>query len=164
MEKKYSKDEILSAYLNIVYFNNGAYGIEAASNLYFGVHSKDLTLPQAATLAGVVNNPSFYDPITEPQRATNRRNTVLDKMLVGGKISRSDHDQAIQTPLALNIHRSGQGCVSAKTAPYFCDYNQRLILNNQHRHVSDRSEPGHLRSPKTGDQGRAPRRRNAPTL
>jgi membrane peptidoglycan carboxypeptidase len=130
MEKKYSKDDILKGYLNIVYFNNNVYGIEAAANFYFGVHAKDLTLPQAATLAGVVNSPAYYDPITQPQHATDRRNTVLDKLLSTGKISKADHDAAVKTPLTLNIQKTTQGCVSAKMAPYFCDYIQRLILNN----------------------------------
>ena len=130
MEKKYSKDDILKGYLNIVYFNNNVYGIEAASNFYFGVHAKDLTLPQAATLAGVVNSPAYYDPITQPQHATDRRNTVLDKLLSTGKISKADHDAAVATPLTLNVQRTTQGCVSAKMAPYFCDYIERLILNN----------------------------------
>ncbi len=130
MEKKYSKDDILKGYLNIVYFNNNVYGIEAAANFYFGVHAKDLTLAQSATLAGVVNSPAYYDPITQPQHATDRRNTVLDKLLSTGKISKADHDAAVKSPLTLNVHRVTQGCMSAKMAPYFCDYIQRLILNN----------------------------------
>ncbi len=130
LEKKYSKDDILKGYLNIVYFDNNVYGIEAASNFYFGVHAKDLSLPQAATLAGVVNDPAYYDPITQPQHAIDRRNTVLDKMLQQNKISQAQHDAAIKAPIGLNVHHTAQGCVAAKTAPYFCDYVQRLILNN----------------------------------
>ncbi len=130
LEKKYTKDDILKGYLNIVYFNNNVYGIEAAANFYFGVHAKDLTLPQAATLAGVVNDPAYYDPVTQPQHAIDRRNMVLDKMLTQSKISKAEHDAAIKAPIGLNIHHTRQGCVAAAAAPYFCDYIQRLILNN----------------------------------
>ncbi|WP_330059135.1 transglycosylase domain-containing protein [Paenarthrobacter sp. Z7-10] len=130
LEKKYSKDEILKGYLNIVYFNNGAYGIESASNLYFGVHAKDLTLPQAALLAGVVNSPSYYDPIKNPKNALTRRNAVLDRMLQQHKISQKQHDDAIKTKLALNVQQTKPGCISANSAPYFCDYVRHLIVNN----------------------------------
>ena len=130
LEKQYSKDQILAGYLNIVYFNNDVYGIEAAANYYFGVHAKDLTLPQAATLAGVVNDPAYYDPISQPQHAVDRRNTVLDKMLEQHKISQPQHDAAVQSPIGLDVNPVRQGCVAATTAPYFCDYVERLILDN----------------------------------
>lgn len=130
LEQKYTKDQILAGYLNIVYFDNNVYGIEAAANYYFGVHAKDLTLPQAATLAGVVNDPAYYDPISQPQHAVDRRNTVLDKMLQQHKISQAQHDAALKGPIGLNAHPISQGCVAATTAPYFCDYVERLILND----------------------------------
>ncbi|MFY9635778.1 MAG: biosynthetic peptidoglycan transglycosylase, partial [Cellulosimicrobium cellulans] len=81
LEKKFSKDEILEGYLNIVFFNRDAYGIEAASRYYFSTTAKDLTLPQAALLAGLVNSPSFYDPATNPEKSLTRRNQVLANML-----------------------------------------------------------------------------------
>ncbi|MCY0905573.1 transglycosylase domain-containing protein [Arthrobacter sp. H14-L1] len=130
LEKKYSKDEILRGYLNIVYFANGAYGIEAAANLYFGVSAKDLTLPQAALLAGVVNWPEHYDPIHDPANALGRRNMVLDKLLQSGKITKADHDAAVATPVTLNVQPSKQGCTSAASAPYFCAYVRQVILNS----------------------------------
>src|SRR3954453_19026373 len=80
LEKAYSKDEILTRYLNIVYFGEGAYGIQAAAQKYFSVNAKDLTLPQAAVLAGLVQSPAGDDPITHPQNAMNRRNEVLQRM------------------------------------------------------------------------------------
>ena len=105
LEKKYSKDQILQGYLNIIYFDNNVYGIEAAAKYYFGVHAKDLTLPQAATLAGVVNNPAYYDPMTQPQHAIDRRNTVLDKMLQQDKISQAAARRgASRAPSACNVH------------------------------------------------------------
>lgn len=129
LEEKYSKDEILQGYLNLVYFGNGAYGIQAAAKVYFGVPASALSLPQAAALAGVVNRPVYYDPIKEPGHVVDRRNDVLDKMLQQGYITAAQHDAAVAAPLALNVHRSSQGCVAA-TAPYFCDYIQRLVLND----------------------------------
>ena len=80
MEKEYGKDEILEMYLNIVYFGNGAYGIEAAAQTYFGVGTKDLTLSQAALLAGVIKSPSRYAPHIQYDNAIARRNLVLSQM------------------------------------------------------------------------------------
>ncbi|HEY8701206.1 MAG TPA: transglycosylase domain-containing protein [Arthrobacter sp.] len=130
LEKQHSKDQILQGYLNIVYFGNGAYGIEAAAQEYFNVPASSLTLPQAAALAGVVNSPVYYDPLTEPDHVVARRNEVLDKMLQQGKIQAGEHDAAVKAPLGLNVHKSSQGCFNAVSAPYFCDYVQRLILND----------------------------------
>lgn len=130
LEKKISKDDILAGYLNIIYFGNGAYGIEAAAKLYFGTTAKDLTLPQAAVLAGVVNRPAYYDPITEPANALERRNSVLSKMLEHGSIKQDEYDAAVNAPLELHVTKTAQGCAAAATAPYFCDYVQQLILND----------------------------------
>src|ERR1700712_2569809 len=80
LEQTYSKDEILTRYLNIVYFGNGAYGIQSAAQKYFSVNAADLTLPQAAMLAGLVQSPANDDPITQPKNAANRRNEVLARM------------------------------------------------------------------------------------
>ncbi|WP_246839702.1 transglycosylase domain-containing protein [Pseudarthrobacter sp. NIBRBAC000502771] len=130
LEKTHTKDQILQGYLNIIYFGNNAYGIEAAAKYYFGVHAKDLNLHQAATLAGIINNPSFYDPVTQPNHALARRNLVLDKMLEQGRITAAAHSKSVESPIGLDLHPTRQGCVAARTAPYFCDYVQRLILNN----------------------------------
>ncbi len=130
MEQKYSKDQILQGYLNIIYFGNGAYGIQAAAKLYFNVSAKDLTLPQAAALAGVVNSPGYYDPLTQPAHVIARRNDVLAKMLQQGKITTAQEKQAAAAPLALHVNKQAQGCVAASTAPYFCDYIQQLVLND----------------------------------
>ncbi|WP_269939320.1 transglycosylase domain-containing protein [Arthrobacter sp. HY1533] len=131
LEKKMSKDDILAGYLNIIYFGNGAYGIEAAAKLYFGTSAKDLTLPQAAVLAGVVNRPAYYDPITQPDNALDRRNSVLSKMLEHGSIKKDEYDAAVKAPLELHVTKTAQGCAAAATAPYFCDYVQQLILNDK---------------------------------
>ncbi|MGA7206063.1 MAG: biosynthetic peptidoglycan transglycosylase, partial [Specibacter sp.] len=131
LEKEMSKDQILQGYLNIIYFGNGAYGIQAAAKLYFNTTAKDLTLPQAAALAGVVNSPTYYDPLTQPAHVVDRRNDVLAKMLSQKKITQKDYDAAVKTPLTLHVVKPTQGCVAAVDAPYFCDYVQQLVLNNK---------------------------------
>jgi membrane peptidoglycan carboxypeptidase len=130
LEKKFTKDQILEGYLNIVFFNRDAYGIEAAARYFFSTSAKDLTLPQAALLAGLVNSPSFYNPAVHPENSLQRRNQVLDSMLKQGKITQAEHDAAVATPVDLKITPGKQGCASAEIAPYFCDYVSHLILNN----------------------------------
>ncbi|HKU29312.1 MAG TPA: transglycosylase domain-containing protein [Arthrobacter sp.] len=130
LEKKYSKQQILEGYLNIVFFNKDAYGIEAASRFFFSTTAKDLTLPQAALLAGVVNSPSYYDPIANPDHAKQRRDLVLGLMLDQGKIKKADYDAAIATPVTTKVTQPLQGCAYATTAPYFCDYVLHLLYNN----------------------------------
>src|SRR3954452_985967 len=99
LEKDFTKDQILEGYLNIVFFNRDAYGIEAASKFFFSTTAKNLTLPQAALLAGVVNSPSYYDPITNPENVKVRRDLVLKAMLTQGKIKQADYDAAVATPV-----------------------------------------------------------------
>ncbi|WP_458111905.1 transglycosylase domain-containing protein [Arthrobacter sp. R1-13] len=130
LEKKFTKEQILEGYLNIVFFNRDAYGIEAASKLFFSTSAKDLNLPQAALLAGVVNSPSFYDPIANPENAKTRRDLVLNLMLSHGKINQAEHDAAIATPVETKVTPARQGCAYAATAPYFCDYVLHLLLND----------------------------------
>jgi membrane peptidoglycan carboxypeptidase len=130
LEKKFTKEEILEGYLNIVFFNRDAYGIEAASKFFFSTTAKDLTLPQAALLAGLVNSPSFFDPINNPENAQARRDLVLESMLSQGKIQQADYDAAVATPVETKITPARQGCAYSATAPYFCEYVLHLLLNN----------------------------------
>jgi membrane peptidoglycan carboxypeptidase len=130
LEKKFTKEQILEGYLNIVFFNSDAYGIEAASRYFFSTTAKDLTLPQAALLAGLVNSPTFYNPAINPDKSIVRRNQVLSEMLLQGKITQVQHDEAVATPIELKISPERQGCAYAAMAPYFCDYVSHLILNN----------------------------------
>ncbi|MGH9057343.1 MAG: transglycosylase domain-containing protein [Acidimicrobiales bacterium] len=99
LERKYSKDQILQAYLNTIYLGNGAYGVEAAANMYFGVHASQITLPEAALLAGLIQNPSGYDPILRPELARTRRGEVLDRMQYYSDITRAEEAAANATPL-----------------------------------------------------------------
>ncbi|MFB9377616.1 penicillin-binding protein [Kineococcus gynurae] len=130
VEKEMSKDEILDGYLNVAYFYNGVYGIEAASRFYFSKSAKDLTLPEAALLAGLVQNPVAYNPLKKLDAATERRNVVLDRMLQLGVINQADHDAAKASPIVLNVSRSQQGCIAAASAAYFCDYVTRIVEND----------------------------------
>jgi penicillin-binding protein 1A len=102
LDRKWSKDRILTAYLNDIYFGRQAYGIEAAARTYFGVHAKDLSLDQAALLAGLPQAPSAYDPITRPGAALDRRAEVLQAMLQAGDISPSRYKRALHSPLGLH--------------------------------------------------------------
>lgn len=130
LEKKFTKEQILEGYLNIVFFNRDAYGIEAASKFFFSTTAKDLTLPQAALLAGLVNSPSAFDPITNPENAKVRRDLVLNSMLSQGKITKAEHTAAVATPVKPKVTPARQGCAYSPTAPYFCDYVLHLLLNN----------------------------------
>jgi membrane peptidoglycan carboxypeptidase len=130
LEKEFSKEQILEGYLNIVFFNSDAYGVEAAARYFFSTTAKDLSLPQAALLAGLVNSPTFYNPALNPDNSIVRRNQVLGEMLRLGKITQAEHDEAVATPIELKISPERQGCANATMAPYFCDYISHLILNN----------------------------------
>lgn len=94
LEKALSKDEILTAYLNTVYFGAGAYGLENASNVYFGKSARELTVSEAATLAGIIKAPSAYSPRNDSQKAEERRNYVLSRMMEDGYISKADMESA----------------------------------------------------------------------
>ena len=128
-EKTHSKDEILERYLNIAYYGDGAYGIDAAARHWFSTSAADLTTNQAALLAGVVKNPSYYDPKRSPERATQRRNTVLAVMAKQGKISAADAQRLMAEPLGLKITAFAAGCASASNnAAFACDYVRRFLL------------------------------------
>ncbi len=131
LEKKFTKEEILEGYLNIVFFNRDAYGIEAASQFFFSTTAKDLTLPQAALLAGVVNSPSFYDPISNPENAkAPPRPGAQGHVSAGQDHSRPSYDAAVATPVSTKVTQPRQGCAYSPTSPYFCDYVLHLLLNN----------------------------------
>jgi 1A family penicillin-binding protein len=102
IERQYPKPRILELYLNKVYFGDGLYGAEAASRGFFGKHASQLSLPEAATLAGLVKSPSAYAPTVSMERAVARRNVVLQAMLENGAISRDDLQSARKTKITLH--------------------------------------------------------------
>ena len=142
LEQKLSKDQILEDYLNTVYFGDGAYGVSAAAQHYFNESAADLTLAQSALLAGVINNPSTFDPVLNPINATTRRNIVLDRVLATYPDSYppAKIDEAKNAPLGLTVLPIPNGCATA-TAPFFCDYVVHDILNGSEfgATVSDRA-------------------------
>jgi penicillin-binding protein 1A len=103
LEQQWSKKKILTAYLNTIYFGNGAYGVDQAALTYFGHHGKRLTLAEAALLAGLPADPSRYDPVTNPRAARARRETVLRTMLELGSISRGQFEAANRVPLPKDV-------------------------------------------------------------
>ena len=102
IEKELSKDEIITHYLNRAYFNGGAYGIEAASQYYFAKHASELDVPEAAMMAGLIQNPSKWSPIGFPENALYRRNLVIDQMKNCGFISETDAKTYKATPITLS--------------------------------------------------------------
>ncbi|MGQ0629808.1 MAG: transglycosylase domain-containing protein [Sporichthyaceae bacterium] len=120
-EERMSKDEILESYLNVAYFGNGAYGIEVAAQRYFGTRAAQLTLPQAALLAGLLQAPSTYDPVRRPARATSRRAEVLTRMADAGFLRRSEARRVSRQPLNLDLQPVRNGCQDS-SAPFFCSY------------------------------------------
>ncbi|MFE7563374.1 transglycosylase domain-containing protein [Kitasatospora sp. NPDC057500] len=128
LEEELTKDQILTNYLNITYFGNGAYGVEAASQRYFSKSNKDLTMAEAATLAGLVQNPSKYDPKAHPQAAVNRRNVVIDKMLENKHITEEQAKEAKAAPLGLKFKDPQNGCITAQAGMgFFCDYVRQVV-------------------------------------
>ena len=123
LEKKLSKDEILVRYLNLAYFGDGAYGVGTASEHYFGIPISEVSLEQAALLAGLVQSPSRYDPVNHPEAAIARRNVVLDRMAAEGYITPTQASAAKQMPLDI-IQDQPTAVDSCETsvAPFFCDY------------------------------------------
>ncbi|MGW2852023.1 transglycosylase domain-containing protein [Streptomyces sp. NPDC001215] len=131
IEEKLGKKKILENYLNITFFGQQAYGVEAASERYFSKHAKDLSLPEAALLAGLVQSPTRYDPVNDEAEAKKRRNVVLQRMADVHDISQAEADKAKKTPLGLNVSEPKNGCITAvKGAGFFCDYVREVFLNN----------------------------------
>lgn len=140
IEKVYSKNDILLGYLNIANFGGVTYGIEAAAQYYFGVSAKDLSIVQAATLAGIVQNPNYYR-IDQPDREDNgeangyaaakdRRNYVLTRLYEDGRITEAEYKEAHAAPVEPNIHPREKGCIAAGGSAYFCQYVKSVIEND----------------------------------
>ncbi|MEU2354689.1 transglycosylase domain-containing protein [Streptomyces misionensis] len=131
IEEKLGKKKILENYLNITFFGEQAYGVEAASERYFSKHAKDLNLQESALLAGIVQSPSRYDPVNDEAEATKRRNIVLQRMAELGDISPQEAAQAKRQPLGLHTSRPKNGCITAvQGAGFFCDYVREVFLTD----------------------------------
>ncbi|CAL9501395.1 Penicillin-binding protein 1F [Streptomyces sp. enrichment culture] len=131
VEEELGKKKILENYLNITFFGQQAYGVEAASQRYFSKHAKDLTLPESALLAGIVQSPSRYDPVNDEAEATKRRNVVLARMAEVGDISEAEAAEAQEAPLGLKVSTPKNGCITAVDgAGFFCDYVREVFLSD----------------------------------
>jgi membrane peptidoglycan carboxypeptidase len=133
IEQRYSKQDILAGYLNAAYFGNNSYGIEAAAETYFNTTAAKLTLTQAATLAGIVENPSQYDPIAHPANALERRNTVLARMAqTSNGLTTAQATAAEKAPLGLQLAQVQSGCTAASvgTGGFFCEYVEEVFLHD----------------------------------
>jgi membrane peptidoglycan carboxypeptidase len=132
LERTLTKDQILANYLNIANFGDGAYGVEAAAQHYFGIHAKQLNIVQSALLAGIVNSPTAYDPKLHPKAALDRRNLVLDQMRLSKYITAPQLKYAKTFPLGLSKDyvRISDGCEPAGSAAYFCAYVRDTLLSD----------------------------------
>jgi membrane peptidoglycan carboxypeptidase len=130
LEKIWKKSQILGAYFNIAYFGEQSYGIQVAARNYFNVNAAQLTVPQAAMLAGLVKDPSLYDPFQNPKAAKERRDEVIDNMVKAGDLTSAQgakYKQAPLVPAGSTAPQPKQGCqfandISIKNVGFFCDY------------------------------------------
>ncbi|MDX6507532.1 MAG: penicillin-binding protein, partial [Gaiellaceae bacterium] len=127
LEQRWSKDRILTAYLNTIYFGNGAYGVQQAALTYFHHGADQLGWAEAALLAGIPSDPSRYDPVTNPKAARERRNIVLKAMLDQGDVTNAEFVNASRArlPLADDVHLSGE----RGPAPYFTNYVEQQLID-----------------------------------
>src|SRR3954470_19075810 len=129
LEKRLSKDQILERYLNIAYYGEGAYGVEAAARHYFSSKANKLTLAQAAMLAGLVQNPDANNPVRNPSAALDRRDVVLNRMAELKLISVDQARKAKKSGFNQDqVKKTRNGCVGTRY-PFLCDYVRRTLLN-----------------------------------
>ena len=144
LTKKYSKDQILTMYLNNAYFGNGVWGVEDASKKYFGVSASEVSLDQAATLAGMLKGPELYNPLNSVEDSINRRDTVLQNMVAAGYIDKNQETEAAAVDMTLQLHDKYEGKISDYRYPSYFDavvneavskYNltEEEIVNNGYR-------------------------------
>ncbi len=144
LTKKYSKDQILTMYLNNAYFGNGVWGVEDASKKYFGVSASEVSLDQAATLAGMLKGPELYNPLKSVEDSTNRRDTVLQNMIAAGYIDKNQETEAAEVDMTSQLHDKYEGKISDYRYPSYFDavvneavskYNltEEEIVNNGYR-------------------------------
>jgi penicillin-binding protein 1A len=136
IERSFTKQQIFTLYANQVFLGHGVYGFEAGAEYYFGKHARELTLAEAALLAGLPKGPSSYSPINHPERAMRRRNLVIDNLLEDGRITADQAIHAKATPLRLNL----QG--SQTLAPYFVEEIRQYL---EHKYGTEQVHEAGLR-------------------
>ncbi len=131
VEENFTKDQILTGYLNLVYYGDQAYGVEAAALNYFGVHANKLTLAQSALLAGIVQQPTAYNPVLNPEQAQARRDVVLTRMGELGMASAKDVAAAKKLDVKKMIKKTpAKGVCHRSPQPYFCAYVMAYLQNS----------------------------------
>jgi penicillin-binding protein 1A len=133
LEQQWRKDEILSAYLNTIYFGNGAYGVEQACRIYFGHNSDDVNPAEAALLAGIPEDPSRYDPVSHPVEAKARRDLVLLKMYEQGYLDARQHSRWVREPMP-KPQDVRLPSTQSEAAPYFANYVTDQLVRRYHTH------------------------------
>ena len=125
--KQAAKDDILMMYLNTINYGDGCYGIQAAAQHYYSVNATDLTIAQAATLIGIPNSPTLYNPVLNPDASLERRNVVLTRMLSNGVITQEEYDAAVSEGLGLNVMPE-VGNNGIYKYPWFTSYVREQII------------------------------------
>ena len=125
LERTYTKDEIITLYLNYFDFLHNAVGIKTAANTYFSKEPSELSICESATLVGLCKNPSYFNPVRYPERSTNRRNVVLGQMLKAGYLTQEQHDSCVALPLVLHFHQADH---KEGIATYFRDFLRRYMM------------------------------------
>lgn len=133
IERNYTKNEILSMYLNTVFFGSNAYGIQTAASTFFGKNPRDLNIEESALLVGMVNMPTRYNPVRNPEQSLMRRNHVLSQMNKYGYLSDSQYDSIVKIPIKLSYTNMDH---NAGLAPHFRDMLKR-IMSAEKPHRSD---------------------------
>ena len=158
IEKNFTKEEIFTLYCNQVYFGHGNYGVEAASRFFFGKSAKDLTLAEAALIAGLPQNAPRLSPIDHPERALARRNHVLERMVEEKYVTREEAERPRPAPLGLHLRKD-----PPSIAPHFLEEVRKYL---EREYGSQRIYQGGLRVYTTLDpemqRGRRPRAARRP--
>ncbi|MDD2596077.1 MAG: PBP1A family penicillin-binding protein [Candidatus Cloacimonetes bacterium] len=144
IEREFTKEEILEIYFNKIFWGGQIHGVETAALYYFGKHAKDLTLPESATLVGMIQRPNYFDPIKHPDRALTRRNLILERMKKAKKLDEEEYLAAIKTPL-----RNAGSSYRQYASDYFIEHI-RLYL--ERKYGTERLFEGGLRIYTTLDQ------------
>ena len=137
IERRFTKEQIFTLYANQIYLGHGVYGFEAGANFYFGKKAKDLTLEEAAVLAGLPKAPNAYSPINNPERCLRRRNLVINNMMEDGKITAEEAQAAKSAPLRLNLQSEPNS-----VAPYFVEEIRQYL---EHKYDSEEVHEAGLR-------------------
>jgi penicillin-binding protein 1A len=135
IERTYTKEEILTYYLNTVYFGKGAYGVEAAANTFFSKSSKELNLDECAILVATLKSPTNYDPTEQPENSKNRRNLVLNAMMEENYISKDVYESSIAAPIKVALNQ--QEISTDSKAPEFTEYVRQLLQDKAEKYGFD---------------------------